>query len=67
MVFLSFLLIGYTISLAYKIKLIRENFIFPVIAVMYAVSFLPSLTIPYIIDDLDHLYFLSWPLAKALL
>ncbi len=59
MIFAAFLLIGILVSYGVKTKLIRENLVFPIILIMYVVSLLPSLIIPYIIDDLDHLTTLS--------
>jgi len=59
MIFLSFLTVGFLASAALKKGYIKPAFLSFVLFTVYVISLFPSKDIPYIIDDLDHLFNVS--------
>ena len=65
MIFFAFLSISVLTAMGIRFNRIREGLIPGVLIAIYAASILPSLQIPYIIDDMDHLFQLSLSMESS--
>jgi len=65
MIFLAFLLLSLLVALGIRFDQLKENLVPTILIAIYSVSILPSLQIPYIIDDMDHLYQLSISMERS--
>jgi len=59
MIFGIFLSISLLVSIGVRFRYIKESLAAFILIAIYATSLLPSLQIPYIIDDMDHLFLLA--------